>query len=118
MRFPENAPRNPDELLERRDGLQHVSASGAIGFELGPSVQTAHLERNVMVGSQLSPSNWYYRPTISRPTSNTSRRVVGQWGGAGGACCEDHFRLERGVERVVRVDEVFGFLCLLVCYRR
>ena len=48
MRFPENAPRNPDELLERRDGLQHVSASGAIGFELGPSVQTAHLERNVI----------------------------------------------------------------------
>jgi hypothetical protein len=29
--------------------------------------------------------------TISRPTSNTSRRVVGQWGGAGGAFCEDHF---------------------------
>ena len=23
-------------------------------------------------------------------TSHTSRRVVGQWGGAGGACCEDH----------------------------
>ena len=44
MRFPENAPRNPDELLERRDGLQHVSASSAVGFELGPSVQTAHLE--------------------------------------------------------------------------
>ena len=24
-------------------------------------------------------------------TSNASRGVVGQWGGAGGACCEDHF---------------------------
>ena len=24
-------------------------------------------------------------------TSNTTRRVVGQWGGAGGAICEDHF---------------------------
>ena len=28
--------------------------------------------------------------TVARFTSNTSRRVVGQWGGAGGACCEDH----------------------------
>ena len=31
--------------------------------------------------------------TIARPTSNTSRRVVGQWGGAGGAVCEDHLAL-------------------------
>ena len=29
--------------------------------------------------------------TIAGPASNTPRRVVGQWGGAGGACCEDHF---------------------------
>ena len=35
--------------------------------------------------------------TISRPTSNTARRVVGQWGGAGGACCEDHFALVWGL---------------------
>ena len=28
--------------------------------------------------------------TISRCTSYASRRVVGQWGGAGGASCEDH----------------------------
>ena len=26
-------------------------------------------------------------------SSNTTRRVVGQWGGAGGAVCEDHFQL-------------------------
>ena len=31
------------------------------------------------------------RVTIAGPTSNTTRRVVGQWGGAGGAVCEDHF---------------------------
>ena len=31
--------------------------------------------------------------TISRFASNAPRRVVGQWGGAGGAICEDHFRL-------------------------
>ena len=28
--------------------------------------------------------------TISCMASNTSRGVVGQWGGAGGAVCEDH----------------------------
>ena len=26
-------------------------------------------------------------------TAHASRRVVGQWGGAGGASCEDHFAL-------------------------
>ena len=31
------------------------------------------------------------RVTIAKFASNTSRRVAGQWGGAGGACCEDHF---------------------------
>ena len=30
---------------------------------------------------------------VPRLASNTSRRVVGQWGGAGGAVCEDHFAL-------------------------
>ena len=30
------------------------------------------------------------RVTIPRPASNASRRGVGQWGGAGGAICEDH----------------------------
>ena len=29
--------------------------------------------------------------TISCMTPYASRRVVGQWGGAGGAGCEDHF---------------------------
>ena len=33
------------------------------------------------------------RVTIASVTSNTTRRVVGQWGGAGGAICEDHFAL-------------------------
>ena len=28
--------------------------------------------------------------TISCVTPNAPRRGVGQWGGAGGACCEDH----------------------------
>merc|ERR1719476_50410 len=30
---------------------------------------------------------------VSRLASNTSRRSVGQWGGAGGAICEDHLAL-------------------------
>ena len=29
--------------------------------------------------------------TVPGLASNASRRVVGQWGGAGGASCEDHF---------------------------
>ena len=32
---------------------------------------------------------------VAQFTSNTSRRVVGQWGGAGGAFCEDHFAFLR-----------------------
>ena len=31
------------------------------------------------------------RATISHLAPHASRRVVGQWGGAGGAICEDHF---------------------------
>ena len=38
--------------------------------------------------------------TISCVTSNTTRRVVGQWGGAGGASCEDHFAFAMVCRRV------------------
>ena len=34
---------------------------------------------------------------VASVTSNAPRRVVGQWGGAGGAVCEDHFRLAGSV---------------------
>ena len=37
------------------------------------------------------------RIAIASVTSNTTRRVVGQWGGAGGAICEDHFALAGSV---------------------
>ena len=33
--------------------------------------------------------------TVSCMTPYTSRRVVGQWGGAGGASCEDHLAFLR-----------------------
>ena len=42
------------------------------------------------------------RATISCFASHTSRRVVGQWGGAGGAVCEDHFGLAPRRLRVAR----------------
>ena len=32
---------------------------------------------------------------VAGPASNASRRGVGQWGGAGGAICEDHFAFLR-----------------------
>ena len=38
--------------------------------------------------------------TISGKAPHTSRRVVGQWRGAGGAICEDHFAF---------CGELFGF---------
>ncbi len=37
---------------------------------------------------------------VPQLTSNTTRRVVGQWGGAGGAICEDHLAF---------YGEFFGF---------
>ena len=36
--------------------------------------------------------------TIASVTSNAPRRGVGQWGGAGGALCEDHFALAGSVK--------------------
>ena len=33
--------------------------------------------------------------TVSHFTAHASRRGVGQWGGASGACCEDHLALLR-----------------------
>ena len=33
------------------------------------------------------------RVTVAGPTSNAPRRAAGQWGGAGGAGCEDHLAL-------------------------
>jgi len=62
VRATEHAPRGPFYVLERRHGL-------AVLVERGVGVQ---VERQ-----RVNPSN-------------TSWRVVGQWGGAGGAICEYH----------------------------
>jgi hypothetical protein len=32
---------------------------------------------------------------VAQFTSNTSRRIVGQWSGAGGAICEEHLAFLR-----------------------
>ena len=52
-----------------------------------------------LVGLKFSLKKWAVKSSSSQPslTSNTSRRVVGQWGGAGGAICEDHFALARAI---------------------
>ena len=52
--------------------------------------------------------------TIAKFASNASRRVVGQWGGAGGAGCEDHFGVARELVRVARGCDFFAGK-LLVC---
>ena len=70
MRATQNAPRGPSRVLERRHGLAEIVERG---------------------GGVLS------FVTISCPTSNATRRVVGQWGGAGGACCEDHLLMAVGL---------------------
>ena len=45
---------------------------------------------------------------VSQFASNASRGVVGQWGGAGGAVCEDHFGLAVGLCVLRRVWSLFG----------
>jgi hypothetical protein len=44
--------------------------------------------------------------TVSGLASNTSRRGVGQWGGAGGAICEEHWSGE-GVYELCGVVSFF-----------
>ena len=60
---------------------------------------------------------------VPRLTSNASRGVVGQWGGAGGAICEDPFALARRlcdsrggvVERAIQLRAKRVFLDALPC---
>ena len=55
--------------------------------------------------------------TIPHFTSNASRRVVGQWGGAGGAICEDHFALAGSVRRASACKREKPVLLLLLFTR-
>ena len=69
-----------------------ILALGLLAFALGllatPSMRQALVG---LTGDQWSLTVEGGLVTISCVASNTSRRVVGQWGGAGGAICEDHF---------------------------
>ena len=53
--------------------------------------------------------------TVSCMTPYASRRVVGQWGGAGGACCEDHFGVARAYEGRA-LDEMNGLVIASVLH--
>ena len=62
--------------------------------------------------------------TVSHVTSNAPRRVVGQWGGAGGAICEDHlafwglftaiYTCRRGTRFVAWLRLVYSLMCFLL----
>ena len=52
---------------------------------------------------------------VPQLTPNTSRGVVGQWGGAGGACCEDHLGLSEAFLGVA--PRLCRVVYVLVSYR-
>ena len=82
---PARLDRDRDGLLVFFVGVVLLSAAAAEYFLTDLLVAAAPV---VMLASLV---------TVSHFASNASRRVVGQWGGAGGACCEDHFRVGRGL---------------------
>ena len=110
VRTAKNAPRGPCRLLERIHGLAEIVERGA-----GVLVERLRLRRDrdgllvFFVGVVLLrvAAAVYFlthllvaaapvvmlasRIAIASVTSNATRSVVGQWGGAGGAVCEDHF---------------------------
>ena len=73
--------RDRDRLLEFFVGVILFRVAAAVYFLTHLLVAAAPV---VMLASGV---------TIARPTPYTSRRVVGQWGGAGGAICEDHLAI-------------------------
>ena len=80
----ETAPLKPTTGQKTRGLTALVVACAALSFFAGAAATNGLLRTAVAVAS---------RVTIAGPTSHTTRRVVGQWGGAGGAICEDHFAL-------------------------
>ena len=61
-------------------------------------ISSKHLRQTLRFGPKHLPNTpqKVLRSTLQL-TSNATRRVVGQWGGAGGASCEDHFALAGSV---------------------
>ena len=67
-----------------------LAAAAAVSFALGLAATTATLPTGWLISQ-----DWSVTVEGGLVTSNTSRRVVGQWGGTGGAICEDHFGMGR-----------------------
>ena len=100
MRRAEQALELSRDISECRLGLDQpgsVAISRVVHKTMGGVL--ASIERLQMVGPKCAQGHREQLPaimlasriTVASPTSNTTRRVVGQWGGAGGAICEDHF---------------------------
>ena len=87
MRAAKDAPRGRCRVLERRHGLAEIVERSAGVLAAAPVVMLASFV------------------AVSRVASNTSRGVVGQWGGAGGAICEDHFALAGNVRVAAATNE-------------
>jgi hypothetical protein len=88
--WSQDAPRSAVAIFELRYGLAQVVPGHGIVFE-----DTS-------------------RVTIAGPTSNATRRVVGQWGGAGGAICEDHLGgREAGVRVALSILLLVSFASVL-----
>jgi hypothetical protein len=99
-------------FLDRdRDGLL-VFFVGVVFFRVAAAV---YFLTNLLVAA--APVVHLASPiAVSNLTSNTPRRVVGQWGGASGAICEDHFGVARGGMRVAFDGGEAFCLVLLVSY--
>ena len=69
-----------------------LAAAAAVSFALGLAATTAKLPTGWLISQE-----WSVTVEGGLVTSNTSRRVVGQWGGTGGAICEDHLALAGSV---------------------
>ena len=85
VRYRARAAR-PVRLDRDRDGLL-VFFVGVILFRVAAVV---YRQTHFVVSSALGIESTGLT-TISGGANSTPRRVVGQWGGAGGASCEDHF---------------------------
>ena len=86
--------RDRDGLLEFFVGMVLLSVAAAVDSFTNLLVAAAPV---VMLACLVA---------VNRLTPNASRRVVGQWGGAGGACCEYHLALAAGVW-ALRAEIVF-----------
>ena len=107
VRAAEHAPRDPFRVLARRHGLAEIVESGVgiLGARLGRDrdgllvffvgvvlfrvAAAVNPFTNLLVAAApvVMLASFVAVPCVA---SNATRRVEGQWRGAGGAVCEDH----------------------------